>query len=111
MAIQWNSNFNETMPFSDVCKQFNLSANNEQTWTIPGNSTMCYQALFAYINTANVFVCLNSAVTIPASGASGSQQYSEFRPVKRYVRGGDVLHLKSPDATAYVGVSLRQLPG
>lgn len=111
MAIQWNSNFNETMPFSDVNAQVSLSTNNEQTWTVPGNSNTKYQALFSYTYNANVFVALNGAVTIPTVNSVGSEQYCEFRPEKRYVNGGDVLHFKTSDAAQYVGVSLRQLPG
>ena len=113
MAIQWNSNFNETMPFTDVVAQFNLSANNEQTWTIPGSPSTKYQALFGFNYAANIFVCNNASITIPASGAMGTEQYSEVlvSGAKRYVSGGDVLHLKTPDTTQYVSVGLRQLPG
>jgi len=111
MTIQYNANYIETMPFSDTCKQFNLAANTEQTWTVPGTSTMQYQAYFEYASNSNVFVCNNATPAIPGGGANGSQQYNEFKPKKRYVRGGDVLHLITPDATAYAGVSLRQIQG
>ena len=50
-------------------------------------------------------------VLIVLSGSVGSQPYNEFKPKKRYVRGGDVLQLITPDATAYVGVTLRQIQG
>jgi hypothetical protein len=111
MTIQYNANYIETMPFSDTCKQFNLAANTEQTWTIPGNSTQQFQAYFEYNCTSNVFVCNNATPLIPGGGANTAQQYNEFKPKKRYVRGGDVLHVISPDSTAYCGVSLRQLQG
>ncbi len=111
MAIQYNSNFDGTMPFSDVAVQFVMTANNELTYTVPGVSTTKYQALFAYNATSNVWVCLNGSVTIPAPGASGTVQYCEFRPEKRYVSGGDVIHVKSSDATSSMGLTLRQLPG
>lgn len=111
MAIQYNCNFDGTMPFSDVCKYFDLAANAEDTFTIPGDATNKYQALFSFNATANLFVRLNGTVTIPASGTSGTDQYTDFRPEKRYVQGGDVLHLKTTDASLYVNVSLRQLPG
>ena len=88
-----------------------LAANTEQTITIPGTAVTKYQALFSYIYTSNVFVRNNAAATVPAGGTTGTQKYNEFRPCKRYVQGGDVLHLVTPDATAYVGVSLRQLQG
>ncbi len=111
MAIQYNCNFDGTMPFSDVAVQFSMTANVEQTYTIPGTAVTKYQALFGYNSTSNVWVCLNGAVTIPAADTSGTVQYCELRPEKRYVQGGDVVHIKSADATASVGLSLRQLPG
>jgi hypothetical protein len=111
MAIQWNYNFEGTTTFTDVCTQVNLIANSDQSWTIPGVSTMKFEALFSFYSTANVFVSLNAAVVIPGADTSGTQQYCDFRPYKRYVKGGDVLHFKTTDATQYVGVGLRQLPG
>ena len=111
MTIAYNANYIETMPFSDTAVQVACAANTEETFTVPGNPTQQYQAYFEYISTSNVFICLNAAPTIPASGTVGTQQYNEFRPKKRYVKGGDVLHFITPDATAYIGVSLRQLQG
>ncbi len=111
MTIAYNANYIETMPFSDTCAQVACAANTEETFTVPGTSTMQYQAYFEYISTSNVFICLNTAPTIPGAGTVGTQQYNEFRPKKRYVRGGDVIHFITPDASAYIGVSLRKLQG
>jgi hypothetical protein len=115
MAIQYNSNFDKTIPFSDVCAQVALVANTEETFTVPGAATAKYSAHFAYTSTSNVFVRTNATPAIPAGGTVGVEQYNEFRPgddgFQRYVQGGDVIHLITPDATAYVGISLRQLPG
>lgn len=111
MAIQYNSNYNETMPFSDTAIQVACTANTEKTFTVPGAATIQYQAYFEYICTSNVFVCLNAVPTIPPGGTVGTQQYNEFRPKKRYVKGGDVIHFITPDTSAYIGVSLRQLQG
>lgn len=111
MTIQYNSNYNETMPFSDTATQVNCAANTEETWTVPGTALQQYQAYFAYNQSANVFIRLNATPTIPASGTVGTQPYNEFRPKKRYVKGGDVLHFITPDANAYIGVSLRQIQG
>lgn len=111
MTIQYNSNYNETMPFSDTAIQVNCAANTDETVTVPGSPTQQYQAYFEYIQDSNVFICLNAVPTIPASGTVGVQPYNEFRPKKRYVKGGDVLHFITPDASAYIGVSLRQLQG
>jgi len=111
MTIQYNANYIETMPFSDTCFQVNCAMNTQQTWTVPGNPLQQFQAYFSYTENSNVFVCKNSSPTVPASGTSGQQQYNEFRPQKRYVNGGDVLHFITPDTNAYIGVSLRQLQG
>jgi hypothetical protein len=99
------------MPFSDTCYQVACGTNVEETITVPGVATQQYQAYFSYIQGSNVFVRLNATPTVPGGGTVGTQQYNEFRPKKRYVKGGDVIHLITPDASAYIGVSLRQLQG
>lgn len=111
MTIAYNSNYIETMPFSDTALQINCAANTDQTWTVPGTDTMQYQAYFEYNALSNVFIALNAIAVVPASNTVGAQPYNEFRPKKRYVRGGDVIHFITPDATAYIGVSLRKLQG
>lgn len=99
------------MPFSDTCIQVNCGSNVEQTYTVPGTSEQYFQAYFEYTQNSNVFVRKNAAPTIPSSGSVGTQQYNEFKPKKRYVRGGDVLHFITPDTNAYIGVSLRLIQG
>lgn len=111
MTSQYNSNYNETMPFSDTAYQVNCGASVEQTVTVPGAPTMQYQAYFSYNQNSNVFVRLNAVPAIPSSGTVGSEPYGDFRPEKRYVRGGDVVHFITPDASAYIGMSLRQIQG
>ncbi len=111
MAITYNENYDGTTPFSDVCAQINCAAGVEQTFTVPGVATTQYQALFSYNASANVFVRLNATPTSPGSGTVGTQPYSEFRPLKRYVKGGDVLHFITPDTNAFIGLSLMQIQG
>lgn len=111
MTIQYNANYIETMPLSDTAYQFGLSTNSAQSVTIPGAATVRYQAYFEYASNSNVFVCKNASPTVPSLGSVGSQQYNEFKPIKRYLNGGDVLYLITPDTSAYVGVSLRQIQG
>jgi predicted amidohydrolase len=111
MTIKYNANYIETMPFSDTCVQVNITTASQQTFTVPGLVTAQYQAYFEYTENSNVFVCLNGVPTVPTAGSVGTQQYNEFRPKKRYVKGGDVIHFITPDTSAYVGVSLRQLQG
>lgn len=108
MTTLYNQNYIETMPFSDTCRQIHLVANTDESFTVPGASTIQYQAFFSYAENSNVFVCKNSVAVIPASGTVEDQFYNEFRPEKRYVQGGDVLHFITPDTVAYMGVSLRQ---
>lgn len=109
MTIQYNANYIETMPFSDTCVQVNCEANAEETYTIPGTSEQAYQAYFEYTQDSNVFICKNATPVIPGSGTVGTQQYNEFKPKKRYVKGGDILHFITPDTNAYIGLSLRQI--
>lgn len=111
MTTQWNANYIETIPFSDTDVQVACTVNAEQTYTVPGTDIMQYQAFFEYASNSNVFVCKNATPVVPAGGSVGTQPYNEFKPLKRYVRGGDVLHFITPDTIAYIGVSLRQLQG
>lgn len=111
MAIPYNANYIETMPFSDVCAQFNLAASTPQSFTIPGPTGSQYQAYFEYASNSNVFVRNNATASAPGGGAQTSQPYNEFKPKKRYVTAGDVLSLVTPDPTAFVGLSLRQIQG
>lgn len=111
MTIAYNANYIETMPFSDTVAQVACLVGVQQTWTIPGVATQQYQAYFEYTQSSNVFIAKNATPVVPAGGTVGTQAYNEFRPKKRYVQGGDVLHFITPDASAYIGVSLRQLQG
>lgn len=112
MATNYNSNFDVTIPFSDTCVQVSLAANVEQTYTVPGEASQKYQAIFGYAATANVYVGYNVTAASPAGGTNNTTGNIECRPDKRYVKGGDVLHFVSPDAGgAYIGMSLRALPG
>jgi len=111
MAIQYNANYIETMPFSDVCVQFNLAAGVAQSYTVPGVSGTQYQAYFEYASNSNVFVCKNGTAASPLGGTKTTTAYNEFKPKKRYVTAGDVLSLVTPDTTAFVGLSLRQIQG
>ncbi len=110
MAILYNCNYDGTMTFSDVSDVFALTANSDQSFVVPGDDTTNYQALFAYgSSTSNVIVRLNGVATIPANGTHTTAQYNEIRPEKRFVKGNDVIHFITPDAVAYVSVTLRQL--
>lgn len=115
MSTPWNSNFEKTIPFSDDCWQLALATNTDKSFTIPGTAQTKYSMLITYTSTSNVFVCLNATATVPSAGTATTQFYEEFRPCsddsRRYVKGGDVVHFITPDASAYVGISLMLLPG
>lgn len=111
MTIQYNENYKGTIPFSDTDVQVACTVNSEKTFTVPGTDIDQYQAYFSYTETSNVYVCNNETPVIPSPGSVGTQPYNEFRPKKRYVKGGDVLHFITPDSVAYFGVSLRKLQG
>lgn len=111
MAVKWYNNFNGTTNFSDVTARFHLTATTELTYTIPGEETQYYQAFFNYgSSAANVYVGYNSTVTVPAANATETTGFVESKPELRIVKGGDVIHLITPDANVYMGLSLRSLP-
>ena len=114
MAIVYNTNYDLTMPFSDTCWQLHLTSAADQSFTVPGTSVNKYSARFTYTSTANVFVRIGTAATIPADDTVEAEAYSEFRPgcdgTQRYLKGGDVVYFNTPDADAYVGVRLMSVP-
>lgn len=113
MTILYNSNYDLTIPQSDTCAQVALGVGVAETYTVPGTSVNQYTLRFTYTANSNVFVRFNAAPTTPPAGTVTTQPYSEFRPgsdgSQRYAKGGDVIHLLTPDATAYVGISVRAL--
>ena len=114
MSVKYASNYDLTIPFSDVCAQIHVQTGTPESYTIPGASTIRYAARFSYGATSNVFVRLNTAAGVPAGGAVTTEPYNELNPghdrSQRYVSGGDVIHFATPDTDAYASVSLRQLP-
>lgn len=114
MAILINSNYDETVPFSDVNAQLALATNVNSAYTVPGTALNTYQVRFTYVYNANVFVRLNAAATVPGAGLTTQVTYEEFRPgsdgSKRYVRGGETLNFITPDASGYVGITLMSIP-
>lgn len=111
MTSKYNSNYIETMPFSDTCAQVSVETGTPQAVTVPGTTDMVYQAYFDFTQAENVYVGLNVVPTVPSAGSVGTQAFVEFRPKKRYVRGADVLHFATPDANAYFGISFREIQG
>ncbi len=110
MAIPYTSSYDKTIAFSDECAQIALATNVAQTYTVPGTGAQKYSCLISLNSNANVFCCQNDTATVPPAGTNTTTKRLEFRPFKRYVIGGDVLSFITPDAVAYVGVSLRAIP-
>lgn len=111
IAVQWYSNYDVTTNFSDVTPTINLIANTEKTFTVPGAISNRYQVVFEYNASANVYVGYNVTATVVAGSTLDSNgRFLEYRPDRRFVNGGDVLHFITPDASVYMGFSLRSLP-
>lgn len=114
MAIPFNSNYDQSVAFSDTCGQLALATNTNLAYTVPGTSLNKYQVRFTYTQGSNVFVRKNTAATVPGAGLLTQSQYLEFRPgsdgSKRIVQGGDTLNFITPDASAYVGIALVAIP-
>lgn len=111
MTTKYNANYIETMPFSDTASQISVETGTPQSVTVPGVNGMAYQAFFEYNQDSNVYVGLNVVPTTPTAGSVSSQPFVDFKPKKRYVRGGDILHFSTPDNNAYFGISFRQIQG
>ncbi len=116
MAVDYNSNFDVTTTFSDDCAQINLAQNTNLAYTVPGTQQAKYSVRFNYSSTSNVFVGYNQAINVPGANVARTDTYVEFKPgyegSQRYAKGGDVINFMTPDAAgAYVGISLRKLPG
>ena len=109
MAVQYYNNYDDTMNFSDVTPRMTLTAGVELTVTVPGTALNNYSALFSYASNSNVFVGYNATAAVPANDTVVTVGRVEFKPERRFVVGGDVLHFITPDATAYVGVSFRAI--
>lgn len=111
MTTQYNSNYDGTVPFSDTMFQVSLVADTDIGVVVPGTPIDKYQAEFSFTEASNVFVCKGNVAVVPADGTATTQAYNVFRPKKKYVSGGDVLHFITPDSAAYFSVSLMKLQG
>lgn len=99
-------NYGFTVPFQDDGARMKLQATIELTYTVPGNKTNAYTALFSFEPGAKVWVDLNRTAVFPLAGVVNSNSTSALNPSQRYVRGGDVIHFITENATADVMVGL-----
>lgn len=110
MALRWSSSYEGTLGFSDTDAQLFLTSGGALTYTLPGDGSKKYTILFSYTSTSNVFVGYNVTPSVPSSGTITAVARVEFRPEKRYAIGGDVITFVTPDATVYMGISVRSIP-
>ncbi len=109
MTVPYYNNYLDTTNFSDTTYPIALTTGSEVTMTVPGGPENQFQALFSWTCTSSVFVGYNATAAVPAANTAASVPNVEFKPWKRFVKGGDVLHFITSDATAYGGVSFRAL--
>ena len=112
MAIPYSSSYDETIPFSDTTFRLVLTVGVVQTVTIPGTKSQKFSLLFGLSSNANVYVGYNATPSVPAANTTISDSNVEFitPDSKRYAIGGDVISFVSADATANIGMSVRQIP-
>jgi|SRR6476469_3317414 len=113
MTTQFHSNFNNTEPFSDTSANMALATGIAQTYTVPGTNSQKYKARLKTISNANVFVGYNVTPSSPGAGTislTGNVEFISGQECHRYVKGGDVLSFITPDSSAYVGISLLEIP-
>lgn len=116
MSVLYNSNFDLTTTTSDDAAQINLAQNVIATYNVPGAFTDKYSVRFQYISTSNIFVGFGVNPVVPGAGVVRTDEFVEFKPgyegSQRYVSGGTTINFITPDAAgAFVGITLRKLPG
>lgn len=111
MALQYTSSFDKTIGFTDVEAQFALTTGTTLAWTVPGDQSQRYVLTFGTSSNSNIFMGYNVTPAIPAANTVTEDARVEFitPDCQRYARGGDVITFITPDATAYLGVSVRSI--
>lgn len=110
MVVAYHNNYHDTTNFSDSCFRMTLTSALELTVTVPGTAANSYQAIFGYPCNGTVIVGYNETAAVPANNTVDSSGRIEVNPIKRFVKGGDVLHFATSDTAVRVGVSFRLLP-
>lgn len=112
MALRYTSSFNNTLGFSDADEQLHLTTGTVTSFTVPGTSTDMVILTFGCSSNSNIFVGYNETPAIPADDTATAFARVEFvtPDMQRYAIGGDVMSFITPDADAYLGVSIRSIP-
>lgn len=110
MSLRYTSSFDQTTGWCDLDIQLHLTANNEQSYTIPGDSKDKYKAVFYYISDSNIFVAYDDTATVPAADATTTTKRLVLRPETKWVTGGHTLSFITPDTAQYVSVEFFSVP-
>lgn len=107
---RYTSSFDVTRPFSDTCAQLSLTVGSVLTYTVPGDGSKKYSILFEYASDSNIYVGYNATPAAATADSITLAPNVEYKPEARYAIGGDVISFVTPDATAWMGISLRFIP-
>jgi hypothetical protein len=110
---KFNTNFNATLPFTDLATVIQLGQATAVSMTVPGESWQKYRAEIRSISGDYIWVALNKTAVIPTPGAATAIPNQEFagQELVRYVKGGDTLSfITTQTAGVQCGVSLLELP-
>jgi hypothetical protein len=112
VTLRYTSSFDQTIGFTDTDAQLGLTAGVALSWTVPGTGDQKFVLTFGTSSNANIFVGYNVTATFPAANTVTTTSRIEFitPDSQRYAIGGDVLSFITPDATAYMGISVRSIP-
>lgn len=113
MAIKYNSNYDLTIPFSDISVPVRIEAMEMISFTAPGPATKAYSVRFNYDNSVGkIWVRLNAPPVIPVGTVAQVCPYMELRPgydrTQRFVKGGDVIWMTAT-VDSILSFSLREL--
>lgn len=110
MSTNYNMNYNDCMPFTDIAPSVALAANTPLSYTVPGPATTKYRVEFHYNYLSNIYIANNSTAAVPVAGTVSASSVSSYRPNVRYVKGGDVLSFITSDTSAQFGFDLLVVP-
>jgi len=93
MYTRYNSNFSNTLPFSNINFNAALATSTALGYTVPGVATQRFKVKFRSNYSAEIWVCYNGTAAIPSAGTGSTVPYQELLPLNesRYVNGGDTL--------------------
>lgn len=111
MSTPYNSSHESTNSFTDQAAQINLAAATVATYTVPGLNQMRFQCIFSWSANADVYVGVNETPVASTMGMITNSSGVAFRPLKKFVKGGDILSFLSTSAVADSGLELFLLSG